>query len=162
MSKYWLALHKRLSRSDINNSEDAWRYRKFTTNGCKIDPQWEEGRYNTCHDIPQKASKGDWIFDAICPKSAVDLRVIRSAYEITDERGGALHFESYHFLDGDWKEGIVLTNRRGAHEVDPHRGQEWINVIQNLETYSHNLAGEKSQSHSNSKWNEMVTRTPRD
>jgi len=161
MSKYWLALHKRLNRSDINTSEDAWRYRQFTTSGCKIDPEWEEGQYNTCHGLPKKASEGDWIFDAVCPKSAVDLRVIRSAYKISNKKEGILHFESYHFLDGHWKEGIVLTNRRGAHEVNSDRGQEWINIIQNLDTYSHNLAGEKSKSHLDKKWNEMVTRTPR-
>lgn len=160
MPKYWLAVHERLKKSNIDNSEDAWRYRKFTDGGCKLDPEWETGRYNTCLDIPEKVSEGDWIFDAVCPKSAVGLRVIRSAFQITDKDAGTLHFESYYFLDGDWREGKLLPNRRGAHEIDRRRGRDWISIIQNLNTYTHNRVGNKSESHVGQKWDEMVARTP--
>lgn len=162
MPKYWLAVHKRLRSSDIDNSEDAWRYRKITGDSCKKDPEWEKGRYNTCLNIPEKASKDDWIFDAVCPTSATGLRVIRSAFQITDKQEGTLHFESYYFLDGGWREGKLLTNRRGAHEVDSRRGKEWVNIIQNLDTYNLYRGGDQANSQIDHKWNEMVARTPSD
>lgn len=165
MVNYWVGIHKRLHENDVGDSEDAWRYRKYTDTGCKKDPEWEQGRYSACHDsdnLREDAAIGDWIFDVVCPNSATGLRVIRSAFKIASKQQDTLKFESYFFLEGDWEEGIVLTPRRGAHEVENKRGDEWVRIIRNLHTYTQYRAGEKPDSHSENKWDEMVARTPSD
>ena len=151
---YYVAVHKRSKRRSLG--VDRWRYRQHDNGQCKVDPAWESGSYLTCHDLPEKLSADDWVFDVVFPQSGTDLAVVRSAFQIESIEEGVASFSNYFFLDESWNEGIPLTPRRGEHELDEKRGGEWVSLIEGLDSYSKYSAGEKPASVSKKGWLEMT------
>lgn len=159
MPKYWSVVHQR--NKDVDDENIKWRLREW--NEHPLDPGWERGEFSICHkSFRGKATEGDLVFDVIYPNGSVGdpPRIIRSACRIASKEENILKFDSFHFLDGDWEEGLSAEIRRDHKELDQDKAEKWINSIRNSSSYNEYPIGEKPQSIPEKYWKKMLEKTP--
>lgn len=139
------------------------------------DPGWERGDCSVCHQpIRERAEAGDVLFDIVFPRDASSdaPRVVRSAMPIEQAEADELQFESYFFLDGDWRDGISAAEGetefwlsgaalwRGRGALTERTAVDWLQKMADAEAYTVYEAGQRPRSVPDEDWEVMIRRSP--
>lgn len=171
MTKYWAAVYARDKTSGELNIR--WRMRDMEEHPC--DPGWERGDCSVCHQpVRERAAAGDVLFDIVFPRDAKSdaPRVVRSAIPIGEVEDDKLQFDSYIFLDGNWRDGISAVESeakfwlsgaalwRGRGALTERTAVDWLEKMSDTEAYTVYEAGQCPHSVPDEHWEEMIRRCP--